>query len=302
VLAARGTTYELCPPNAPDHDEVAERMIETITKKARSMMIDSQAPLVFWGEAVNTAVCLHQQTTNEGLAKRDDRKGYQAPYPTPYEMLHAIGKPSHNNGNKISYQAPIHHLRRFGCYASRLLPALQRQGKFSTKSKSCMIVGYIHDSTTLWRIWDLAFQVVRSQSNVSFDKERNTHTSCLHGDHTDIIELTEEVEYIKEIDSGDGLLQAPASDAGTQDNETGGDGLLHDQTGNSPTGECHGSGDHDCTDDDPDHNLPNADNRRSLPACTGVKSCPSDQEDAALVFRETFVHNLHLRRKINKAR
>jgi len=44
-------------------------MIQTITEKARSMMIDSQAPLVFWGEAVNTAVYLHQRTPNEGLTK-----------------------------------------------------------------------------------------------------------------------------------------------------------------------------------------------------------------------------------------
>jgi hypothetical protein len=29
-----------------------------------------------------------------------------------------------------------------------------------------MMVGYIYDSTTLWRIWDPAFRVVRSQSDV----------------------------------------------------------------------------------------------------------------------------------------
>jgi hypothetical protein len=65
-------------------------MIQTITEKARSMMIDSQAPLVFWREAVNTAVDLHQPTRNEGLTKSDDRDGYQALYPTPYEVLQEI--------------------------------------------------------------------------------------------------------------------------------------------------------------------------------------------------------------------
>jgi hypothetical protein len=233
VLAARGTTYEPCPPYAHHKNGVAERMIQTITEKARSMMIDSQAPLGFWGEAVNTAVYLHQRTPNEGLTKRDDRDGYQAPYPTPYEMLQAFGKPSHNNdGNEISYKAPLHHLRRFGCYASRLIPEPQRHGKFSPRSKPCMMVGYVHDSTTLWRIWDPAFQVVRSQSNVIFDEERNTHASCLPGDHTDIFELPEETEYIEEIDSGDGFLQA-------KDYETGGNGLLHDHAGTSRTGEGH---------------------------------------------------------------
>jgi hypothetical protein len=94
------------------------------------MMIDSQEPLVFVGEAVNTAVNLHQQTPNEGLTKREDRDSYQAPYPTPYAMLQAFGKPSHDNdGNEMLYWAPHHHLQRFGCCASRLIPKSQGLGK-----------------------------------------------------------------------------------------------------------------------------------------------------------------------------
>jgi hypothetical protein len=164
------------------------------------------------------------------------------------------------------------------------------------------MVGYVHDLTTLWRIWDPAFQVVRSQSNVNFDEERNTHASCLPGDHTDIFALPEETEYIDEIDNGDGLLQAQENETGTQDNETGGDGLLHDHAGNSRTGEGHGSGDHDCTDDDTDRNLPDADNRRSLPASTGVRSRPPDEQEAPLLSRKTVVHDRHLRRENDKAR
>jgi len=213
-------------------------MIQTITEKARSMMMESPAPLVFAGEALNTAVYLHHRTPNEGLTKSDDSDGYQARYPTPYVMQHAFRKPSPNNSNKLSYKAPLHHLRRFGCYASPLIPQPQHNGIFSPRSQPCKMVGYVHNSTTLWRRCDLASQIVRSQSNVIFDEERNTHTSCLPGDHTDIFELPEETEYIEEIDSRDGQLQA-------QDNEMGGDGLLHDHAGNSPTGKGHGSGDHD---------------------------------------------------------
>jgi hypothetical protein len=281
VLAARGTTYKPCPPYAHHKNEVAEPMIQTFTEKARSLMIDSQAPLVFWGEAVNTAVYLHQRTPDEGPTKRDDCDGYQAIYATPSEMLHAFGKPSHNNnGNKTSYKTLLHHLQRFGCYASRLISEPQRHGKFSPTSRPCMMVSYIHDSTTLWRIWNPAFQVVRSQSNVIFDEERNTHTSCRLGDHTDIFELPDKTKYIEEINSGDGFLQAQDNETGTQDNETGGDGLLHDHTQNSQTGKGHRSGDHDYTDDGTHHNLPDTDNHRSLPASTGVRSRPSDEEDA----------------------
>ena len=145
------------------------------------------------------------------------------------------------------------------------------------------MVSYLHDSTTLWRIWDPAFRVVRSQSDVIFDEERNAHASCLHGDQTDIFELAEETEYVEET-------------------ETGGDGLLNDHAGTSRTGEGPGSGDYDCTDDDTDHILPNADNRRSPSASTGVRSRPADEKDAPLVSRESVVHNRHLRRKNGKAR
>jgi hypothetical protein len=77
-------------------------MIRTITEMAWAIMIDSQAPIEFWGEAVDTTVYLHQRSPNEGL-KRNDRDGYKAPYEMPYEMLHGFGTPTHDvDGNEIS--------------------------------------------------------------------------------------------------------------------------------------------------------------------------------------------------------
>jgi len=144
------------------------------------------------------------------------------------------------------------------------------------------MVRYVHNFTTLWRIWDPAFQVVRSQPDVIVDKERNAHASCLHGNQPDIFELPQEMEYVEEI-------------------ETGGDWLLPDHAGTSWTGEGHGSGDHEYTDDDTGHILPDADNSQSLPASTGVRSHPPDKEDAPLVSTETVVHYQHLRRENEKA-
>jgi len=93
VLTANGTTYEPRPPYSHHKNGVAEGMIRTITGKARAMMIDSQAPIQFWGEAVNIAVYPHQRSPDEGLTKPDDRDGYNAPYEAPYEMLHALASP-----------------------------------------------------------------------------------------------------------------------------------------------------------------------------------------------------------------
>ena len=92
LLAWSGTSFEPCPPYAHHKNDVAECMVATITEKARSMLIDSQAPVHVWGEAVLTLVDLHRHTPNSGLTNRDDRDGYKAPYETPCEMLQAHGK------------------------------------------------------------------------------------------------------------------------------------------------------------------------------------------------------------------
>jgi hypothetical protein len=68
-------------------------MIRTITEKARAMILDSQAPLKFWGEAVNPAVYLDYCMLNNGLTERDYCNGVKAPYDMPYTMLHSYGKP-----------------------------------------------------------------------------------------------------------------------------------------------------------------------------------------------------------------
>jgi len=173
-------------------------------------MIDSQAPIQFWGEAVNTAVHLHQRSPNDGLRRRNDRDDYQAPYKTPYEILHRFGKAMHDaNGNEISYKAPLHNLQRFECYASRLIPEVQgHQGKFGPRSKPCMMVSYTHDSKTLWRIWDPEFQKVKAKSEVIFNEERNAHMSCQPGSNEiDMFGLPEDEEYVDEKDTGDEPLR-----------------------------------------------------------------------------------------------
>ena len=174
-------------------------------------MIDAQVPVEFWGEAVNTANYLHRLTPNNGLIKRDDRDGYEAPYNTPHEMLHAYGKPRHDaKGKDISYKAPTDHLRRFGCYVSKLIPKAKRGSKFSPKSKlGCMMVGYVHDSTTTWRIWDPDFKKVNTQSDVIFDEERNVYVTCSpppanEESTTDLLGLKKEEVHVEELEKSGG--------------------------------------------------------------------------------------------------
>jgi hypothetical protein len=206
-------------------------MIHTITDKARAMILDSQAPLVFWGEAINTAVYFHQRLPNEGLTRRDDCDGYKAPSKTPYEMLHSYGKPEYDKPPddptqiKNSYKAQLHHLRRFGCYISRLIPKKQRTDKkLGARSTARMIVGYVHDSTTLWRIWDPEHNTVKAQSAVIFHEDSNADISypqsLKHKNSCETEQLEEITEEITEID----LFDLPPEAIHIEDIELSGTG------------------------------------------------------------------------------
>jgi len=146
ILRVSGISFEPSPPYSQHKNGVSERMIRTIATKARSMLLDSQLELEFWAEAVSTAAYLHTRSPSRTL----DGK-------TPYELLWQK-KPS------------LDHLRRFGCAAYRLIPKEQRNGKFASKSRECIMIGYVHSSTTIWKLWDKSRKSLVQASDVTFDE------------------------------------------------------------------------------------------------------------------------------------
>ena len=87
ILTVRGIAFEPCPPHTQHNNGIAEMMIRVLTQKARAMMLDSQAPMQFWAEAINTACYLHRRTPIQSL----DGK-------TPYEVLKGHRR-LYRNGN-----------------------------------------------------------------------------------------------------------------------------------------------------------------------------------------------------------
>jgi len=146
ILRVRGISFEPSPPYTQHKNGVSERMIRTISTKARSMLLDSRMEDIFWAEAVNTATYLHSRSPSFSLHGR-----------TPYEVL---------NGRKPELQ----HLRRFGSAAHKLIPAEQRNGKFSPRSRLCLMLGYVHHTTKIWRLWDPVEARAIQASNVKFDE------------------------------------------------------------------------------------------------------------------------------------
>jgi hypothetical protein len=137
-------------------------------------------------------------------------------------MLHSYAKPEFDSeGKKISYKAPLHHLRRFGCYVSRLIPEKQRTDKkLGARSKACMMVGYVHDSTTLWRIWDPEHNTVKAQSDVIFDEDRNAYISCPQSLKRKNSGEIDQLEEITEID----LFDLPQEEIHIEDIDLSGTG------------------------------------------------------------------------------
>jgi len=45
----------------------------------------------------------------------------------------------------------LDHLRRFGCAVWKYIPKCQRMDtKMGARAKACMMLGYVHDTTTIW--------------------------------------------------------------------------------------------------------------------------------------------------------
>jgi len=66
-----------------------------------------------------------------------------------------------------------------------------------------MMVGYTHNSKTLWRTWDPEWQKEKAQSEHVVVEERNAHMSCRHGSNEiDILGTPTDEEYVDETDCG----------------------------------------------------------------------------------------------------
>ena len=98
LLEEHSIEHEKSPPHSQHKNGVAERMMQTIVTKARCMLIDSNLPAQFWGEAVVTAVYLHRRSPSSTL------NGC-----TPFSSLY-------------NQDPAVQHLRRFGCTVNDTRP------------------------------------------------------------------------------------------------------------------------------------------------------------------------------------
>jgi len=46
-------------------------------------------------------------------------------------------------------------------------------------AKACMMLGYVHDTTKIWRIWNPDFGKAVNCSDLYFDESQTAYTSCM---------------------------------------------------------------------------------------------------------------------------
>ncbi|GJW38179.1 putative ribonuclease H-like domain-containing protein [Tanacetum coccineum] len=169
-IREKGIRREYSVARTPQHNGVAERRNRTLIEAARTMLVDSKLPTLFWVEAVSTA-CYVQ---NRVLVVKPYNK-------TPYELFKGF-KP-----------APS-FMRPFGCHVT-ILNTLDSLGKFDGKSDESFFVGYSLSSKA-FRIYNTRTRRVEESLHIRFLENK----PMIEGNSPkwlfDINSLTQSMNYV----------------------------------------------------------------------------------------------------------
>ncbi|GKD86138.1 retrovirus-related pol polyprotein from transposon TNT 1-94 [Tanacetum coccineum] len=113
----KGIKREYSISRTPQQNRFVEKKNRTLIETARTMLVDSLLPTVFWAKAVNTACYV----LNRVLVTKPHNK-------TPYELI-------------IDRAPSISFMRPFGCHVT-ILNTLDPLGMFDGKAEEGFLVGY----------------------------------------------------------------------------------------------------------------------------------------------------------------
>ncbi|CAL9022992.1 unnamed protein product, partial [Prunus brigantina] len=144
--ASMGMERQLTIAHSPQQNGVAERRNRTICEMARSMMTEKGIPVIFWAEAVSTAVYLQNRCFTTSVSSK-----------TPFEAF---------TGRKPG----IKHLKVFGCICYTHVPSSLRQ-KFDDKSRKGVFMGY-GSCEKGYRVYDLQSKKIVLSRSVIFNEDK----------------------------------------------------------------------------------------------------------------------------------
>ncbi|UYV77867.1 hypothetical protein LAZ67_15002623, partial [Cordylochernes scorpioides] len=188
-IESKGIKHELTTPHTPRSNGRVERANRTLLDKGRTLLADSQLPLHFWAEAVNTAAYLYNliPTTSD-------------PDTTPKEKW---------KGKKPS----VSHIMRFGCEVFYKLENHQRH-KLEAKSKRGIFVGYSR-CRRAYRVFDITARVILETADIHFRENNNVISEEKQSDNntdTDTYFFIQEDEQLDNHVLSDVDIEEPAPD------------------------------------------------------------------------------------------
>ncbi|XP_035841320.1 uncharacterized protein LOC110919247 [Helianthus annuus] len=148
--AEKGIHLQYSAARTPQQNGVAERKNRTLIEAARTMLVDSKLPIIFWAEAVNTACYV----LNRVLIVKPHGK-------TAYELL-------------FKRKPLIDFFRPFGCSCT-LLNTQENLVKFEAVGDICYFMGY-SSTQKAYRVYNKRTKMVIESYYVDFQEGNYTNT------------------------------------------------------------------------------------------------------------------------------
>ena len=146
LLATSSITFKPSLLYTQNQNSVNEWRIRMIVERMQSMLHNSGLSKSFWAEACNMVNYLVNHSPMKAL---DNITSYEA-----------------WNGSKLS----LHHLQHFR-YDAYLHVPVAKCTELQVKSRYYTILGYIHNTTKIWRLWDPIQKSIINASNITFDED-----------------------------------------------------------------------------------------------------------------------------------
>ena len=127
---------------------------------ATAMLVQAKLPPSFWQYATETAVYLRIRLLTK--ASLTESTPLHAAYPNIKEDQYS-------------------HLQPFGCLCYVLVPE-EKQESFTTKTRICIFLGYVWNSTKLYKVMDVATRHVFTTVSIKFDDQQFPGIPALPGD------------------------------------------------------------------------------------------------------------------------
>ena len=189
-----GITREFSNPKTPEQNGVAERYNRTMIESARSMLHHAKLPLVFWAEAVQTAVYLRNRSPTVALENK-----------TPFECWYGR-KPDVSN------------MRVFGSLCYVHIPVSERQ-KLDAKSYKGIFAGY-PEGTKGYKVYNISTGKFARTRNVIFEENKFHSFESPIPNATEIVNvvLPYDDPLMDEVDENLAVLSLETGHDGTENN------------------------------------------------------------------------------------